>query len=188
MFGLQKAKIGQELKTQAPERPHHGDNPTWRVHAQRRGHYSYLLKTFAARPLPDIQVVLENSNDVPYIFGSVTEFAAGDTSRQTVVANGYLLIHVLVGKGISTLSHGTNEDTDALVGRQVRHVVPDAHHGRVKTKGDLATVGRQVISDRVRDDSQEFLLGVGGPNGQAVEKLDHQASKSFESTRNSNSG
>ncbi len=39
-----------------------------------------------------------------------------------------------------------------------------------------------MIGDRVLDDFQQFLLGVGRADAEAVEKLHHQAGETLEST------
>ncbi len=54
-------------------------------------------------------------NNVPDVFGSVAELAAGNASRETVVADGNLLVYVFVGEVVGTLGHGTDKDTNALL-------------------------------------------------------------------------
>lgn len=53
--------------------------------------------------------------DVPAILGSVAEFTTSNTRRQAEVADGDLLIDDAVRKRVSSLSHGTYKDTDALL-------------------------------------------------------------------------
>lgn len=56
-------------------------------------------------------------DDVPDIFGSMAELAARDAGRETVVADGDLLVYELVGEVVRALSHGSDKDTDTLLGR-----------------------------------------------------------------------
>lgn len=107
-------------------------------------------------------------DDVPRILGGVAEFAARDTGRETVVANGDLLVNKLIRKVIRSLGHGSNEDADALLIVEVFDVFSDADQLRVETESDLAAVGWKVIGDGVLDDLEEFLLGVDGSDGESV--------------------
>jgi hypothetical protein len=116
----------------------------------------------------------------------VAELAACYTGRETVVADRYLLIHVLVGKGVGSSGHGTNEDADALTRVQLLHVFSDSDYFCVETEGDLAAVWWQVVSDWVLYDFEELFLRVGGSNGKSVKKLDHETRETFKCTRNSN--
>ena len=45
----------------------------------------------------------------------MTEFAACDTGRQAIIADGNLFIDKLISKIIGTLGHGSHENTDALL-------------------------------------------------------------------------
>ena len=38
-----------------------------------------------------------------------------------------------------------------------------------------------MVGDRILDDLEQLLLGVGGANRESVEKLNHQPGKAFES-------
>lgn len=43
-----------------------------------------------------------------------------------------------------------------------------------------------MIGDGVLDDLEQFLLRIGGADREPMQKLDHEASKTLECTRNSN--
>lgn len=45
----------------------------------------------------------------------MAELAAGDTGRQTEVADGDLLVNIRVGEVVGTFGHGTDEYADAFV-------------------------------------------------------------------------
>ena len=40
-----------------------------------------------------------------------------------------------------------------------------------------------MVGDRILDDLEQLLLGVGGADRKSVEKLNHKPGKAFESTR-----
>lgn len=128
------------------------------------------------------------SKNVPHLLGGVTELTTGHTGRKTVVANTDGVILERVGKVIVTLSHGPDKDRDAFLGTQRLNVILGAYHRSLKTHGDLATVGGQVVGNGVLDDLQQLLLGVGGSNRQTVEQLDHQTSESLEGSGNADGG
>jgi hypothetical protein len=44
-----------------------------------------------------------SSDNIPNLLHRTTEFTACDTGRQRVIANGYLLVHELVGKVVGTV-------------------------------------------------------------------------------------
>lgn len=106
--------------------------------------------------------------DVPYVLDSVAELAAGDTSRQGEIADANLLIDQGVGEVVVAFGHGADKDTDALLRGKCLDIVANAHKWSVKTQSYLAAVGRQVVSNRVLDHAKQFLVGVGGTNGQAM--------------------
>jgi hypothetical protein len=128
------------------------------------------------------------SQDIPNLFGSVAELAASHTGTETVVTDTDGLVLERIGKVIVTLGHGTDEDSNALVGLQCLQVVLGADHGCLKTHGDLAAVGRQVVGDRVLNNLQELFLRVGGADGKSVEQLNHQTGKSLESSGDADGG
>lgn len=90
----------------------------------------------------------------------MAEFAAGHTRRKTEVADGDLLVDVLVRKVICSLGHGSNEHTDALILIQILHVLPDTHQLGLKTQGDLSTVRGEMVGNWIGDDLQQLLLRV----------------------------
>lgn len=98
----------------------------------------------------------------------MAELAARNTSRETVVADGDLLIHELVGEVISALRHGSDEDTYALARVEVLDVISGAGDLGLETQGDLPAVWRKMVGDGVLDDAQKLLLRVGRSNGEAM--------------------
>lgn len=98
------------------------------------------------------------SEDIPNLFGSVAELAAGNTGTETVVADTDSFVLERIGKVIVALGHGTDENGDTLVGVQRLQVVLGANHGRVETHGHLAAVGGQVVGDRVLNNLEELFL------------------------------
>jgi hypothetical protein len=131
-----------------------------------------------------VVVVVVVLDDVPDLFGSVTESAAGDTSTQTEVADTDGIVLELVCEGVVALGHGTDEDANALLGCEVGNVVAHADDGGVETEGDLAAVGREVVGDGVLDDLQQLLLRRSGADGQSVKELDHQTGEALKCTGN----
>lgn len=118
----------------------------------------------------------------------MAELAAGNTGTETEVADGDGVVLEGVGKVVSALGHGTNEDTDALLGPQSPDVVVDTDDGGVETEGDFAAVGGQMVGDGVLDDLEQLLLRVGGPDGETMEQLDHQAGKPLEGAGDADGG
>lgn len=82
------------------------------------------------------------------------------------------------------LRHGPHEDADALIGTQSVEIIPHPDHGGFIAHGYLAAVGRQVVGDRILDDPQQLLLGIGGANGESMQKLDHETGEALEGARN----
>lgn len=80
---------------------------------------------------PAGSAVSVRSDDVPDILSSVTELAASDTGGQGVVADGNGIVLELVGEGICSLGHGSDEHTYALLGAQILHIVSHSYHRRV---------------------------------------------------------
>lgn len=72
----------------------------------------------------------------------MAEFAARNTSAQTVVADTDRIILERVRKVIMALCHGTDKDTDTLLGTQGIDVVLDPHDWGFVTEGDFTAVGR----------------------------------------------
>lgn len=112
----------------------------------------------------------------------MTELAARYAGRQAVIADGNLLIDILIRKVVGTLGHGTNKHADALVLAQSVDVLADAHNGGVKAERNLAAVGRQMVRNRVLDHLQELLLRVGSLDGQTMKELDHETGEALEGT------
>ena len=110
----------------------------------------------------------------------MAELATGHTGTQTIVTDTDGVVLEGVGEVIVSLGHGSDEDTNALLGAQRFDIVPGAHHGGFVTEGDLAAVGGQVVGDGVLDDAEEFLLRGGGADAEVVEELDHEAGEAFE--------
>lgn len=122
--------------------------------------------------------------DVPGILSRMAELAAGHTGRKAIVADGYLLINISVGKIIGTLRHGANEHADGLVGPETIDVLADAHDRGIETQRDLPAVGWQVVRDRVLNDLEQFLLRVRGLNREPVEQLHHETGEPLEGPGN----
>ena len=127
-------------------------------------------------------------DDVPNVLCGVAELAASHTGTEREVADGDGVVLVLVGEVVVALGHGADEDADALLGAEVRHVVADAHDGGVEGEGDFAAVRGQVVGDGVLDDFEQLLLRGGGADGQLVQQLDHQTREALEGTRDADGG
>lgn len=107
---------------------------------------------------------LDTSEDVPSVLGSMAKLATGDAGRKAEIADGDLLVDVCVGKVVRALGHGTNKDANALIRVEPVDVAPDVGDRGVEAESNLAALGRQMLSDRVVDDSEQFLLRVGRPD------------------------
>lgn len=118
----------------------------------------------------------------------MAEFTAGNACRQTKIADSNLLVYDAVGKSVGALGHGSDKDTDALLGTECVDIVPYLNQGCVKAQGDLAAVGRQMISDGVLDHAQKLLLRVGRADGQTMKQLYHETGKALESPRDAHRG
>lgn len=121
--------------------------------------------------------------NIPHLLRGVTKLTAGHTGTQTVVADTDGVVFEGVCEIIVTLGHGSDEDADTLFGAERLHIVLDAHHGGVETKRHFPAVRGEMVGDWVFDDFQQFLLRVGGPDGEAVQELNHQTGKSLEGSR-----
>jgi hypothetical protein len=110
----------------------------------------------------------------------MTEFAAGNTGTKAVVAYADRLVLESVGEIVFALRHGADKDTNALIGVKRIDIISHSNDIGVETQSDLATFGREMISDWIFDDFEQFLLGIDRPNRQLVQQLNHQSSKSFE--------
>lgn len=115
----------------------------------------------------------------------MAKLAAGDAGRETVVADGNLLIYELIGKVVGSLGHSANEDTYALLGSEILDIVSRSHNLFVKTECNLAAVGREVVRNGVLDDTQQLFLRVRRSDGQTMKELHHQTGEALEGSRNS---
>lgn len=88
----------------------------------------------------------------------MAEFAASHTGRETVVADGDLLIHIGVGKVIAALGHSAHEHADGLVRAEPVNIFADTYNWSVETERDLSAVRRQVISNGVLNHLEQLLL------------------------------
>lgn len=129
---------------------------------------------------------LSCSQNVPCFFSSMTKLAACYASRETVVADRDLFVDKLVGKSIRALGHGTHEHANTLIWSKLFDIVTYFHHGGIPAEGDFPAVYGKIIGDGILHHFEELILRVGGANGQAVEKLYHQARKPFEGSGNTN--
>jgi hypothetical protein len=115
----------------------------------------------------------------------VAEFAARDTGRETVVADGDLLVDELVREVVRTLCHSTHENANTLLGLQTSNVLADFDEFGIETQSDLSAVGRQVVCDGILDDLEKLLLRRCRSDGESVEELDHETCEAFKCTGNS---
>lgn len=120
-------------------------------------------------------------DDVPGIFRSVAEFAAGHAGAKAEGTNADGIVFERVCKIILALGHSTDEDTYTLFGTEIRDVVPNTDNLGVEAQGDLSTIRGQVVSDRILNHFEQFLLGIHGSDGQFVKQLDHKTSEPLES-------
>lgn len=123
-------------------------------------------------------------DDVPYVLGCVTEFTTRHTGTEGKAADGDSVVFEGVGKVIISFSHGTDEDTNALLGPESLYVILDAHYGALKGECHLSAVWWEVFRDWILDHAKKFLLRSCGANRHAMKKLDHKTSESLERARN----
>lgn len=116
----------------------------------------------------------------------MAEFAAGDRGRETVVADGDLLVDEFVREVVRAFGHCSNEDADALLVFQALHVFSYFDQGCIEGEGDLSAIGRKMVGDRILNDLEELFLGVNGSDGETVEELDHETCEALECTWNTN--
>jgi len=88
-------------------------------------------------------------DDVPDVFNGITELATCYAGAQAVIAEADCVILEAVGEVIVSLSHGPNEDADALFWPYVLYVVFDPNDIRVKAECHLTAIGGQMVSDWV---------------------------------------
>lgn len=98
----------------------------------------------------------------------MTKLAAGHAGGKAIIADGDLFVHVLVGEVVSALGHSAHKDTYTFARLEVCNKIPGTDDLRLETQGDLPTIWRQVVGDRILDYTQELLLGVGRSDGEAV--------------------
>lgn len=72
--------------------------------------------------------MLVRLDDAPYILSGVAEFAASNAGTEVELADGDGVVLDGVGKVVVAFGHGSDEDSDALVGVQTLDVIPDADH------------------------------------------------------------
>ena len=129
---------------------------------------------------PEGQIDSIQSKNIPDLLSSMTEFTAGHTRTQTVVRDTNSIVLERVRKIIMALGHRPNKDTNTLALTEGLEVILGSNDRGLVGHGDFATVGREVVGDGVLDDAEEFLLGVCGADGEAVEELDHEAGETLE--------
>jgi hypothetical protein len=122
--------------------------------------------------------------DVPNVFGSMAELAAGNAGTEVKLANSDAVVFDVVGKVVIAFGHGTYEYCDALALVEIANVVADTYDLGVEAKRNLAAVGGKVIGDRVLDDFDELFLRRRRPDLMSVQELDHESSEPLEGTRN----
>jgi hypothetical protein len=118
----------------------------------------------------------------------VTELAASHTGRQREVTDRNLLVYKRVGEVILTLGHSTNENADAVLRIHRFDPLTNLDKWRIEAQRNFATVGRQVVGDGVLNNAKQLLVGVGGADRQAVQKLYHETGKTLERSGNADWG
>lgn len=103
-------------------------------------------------------------NDVPNILSSIAEFAACYAGTEAVVTDTDRIVLDMIGKIIVAFGHSSDEDTNTLFGAQIRNIVCYPNHFSVKTQGDLATTGRQVVRNWILYHFEQLFLRVCGAN------------------------
>ena len=101
-------------------------------------------------------------DDVPDVFDSVTKLAACDTSAQAVIADADSIVLEAVCEIVISFGHRSHKDANTLLWSNVLDVILDTNNVRVKAQGHFTAIGRQVVSDWVLDDFEQFLLRSGG--------------------------
>jgi hypothetical protein len=114
----------------------------------------------------------------------VAKFATGHTGTEAIIADANGVVFEFIREVIPAFGHRSDENADTFRGAQRVDVVFDPDNGRLKTEGDFAAIGWQMVSDGVFDDLEQFLLRVGGPDREPMQQLDHQAGETFEGSRN----
>jgi uncharacterized FAD-dependent dehydrogenase len=117
----------------------------------------------------------------------MTELAACYTGAEIEVADTDGIVFELVRKVVLALGHGSNEHSDALLRAQALNVITYPYDLGIKTESNFPAIGRKMISDGVLDDLDELLLGSSGTDLMPVKELNHETSKSFERSRDSDS-
>ena len=118
----------------------------------------------------------------------MTKLAARHTRTQAIIADTNSIILEGVGKIIISLGHGADKDANTLVGAEGFDIVADADDGGIETHGHLATVGREMIGDGVLDDLEQFLVRVGGADGQSMKQLDHETRETLKGAGDADAG
>lgn len=79
-------------------------------------------------------------DDVPHILSCVAKLAACHGCRETVVADGDLLVDKLIGKIVGSFRHSSNKHADALLVAQSADVFVDSYQWSIEGQGDLPAV------------------------------------------------
>ena len=91
-------------------------------------------------------------DDVPNVLHGIAELATCHARAQAVVADADSVVLVHICKVVLSLSHGADEDTDALLGPYVLDVIFDPDDIRIVTEGDFSTIGRKMVRDGILND------------------------------------
>ena len=86
------------------------------------------------------------------------ELAASNTCGQAVVADTDGLVPEGISEVVFAFGHGSNKDTNTLVGLEGIDIVSDSDDLGVETQGHLPAVGREMVCDGVFDDLEKLLL------------------------------
>lgn len=100
------------------------------------------------------------SDDVPCVFGGMTEFAACHACAQAVIAYADRLVFEAVSEVVFSFCHCANEDANAFAGVQRINVVSNSYHLGVKAEGNLSATWRKVVGDGILDDFEELFLRI----------------------------
>jgi len=121
-------------------------------------------------------------HDVPHLFRCAAELATRNASTERIVANGYLLVYNGVREVVLATCHCANEHRNGMCARERGKVLRESNCLRVARQCDFIRVHGEVIRDRVLNDLEKLLGAVDASNEEFVEKLNHEAAESLESS------
>ena len=104
-------------------------------------------------------------DDVPHVFGRMTELAASDAGTKAEIADTDRLVLEFVSKVVLAFSHGADEDTDAFIWCKALDIVFNTDNFCLEAQRDFPALRRKVVCYRILNDLQELFLRVGGSYG-----------------------